>query len=175
MRLSRACALLLIVAGMAACAAPRNPEPVATTAGASAATPATPPVQAPKPGTSTTPSTPTTDPNPPDAALTGAWGGLHVLLTLSADGGRIDYDCAQGTIDEPLRPDSHGNFHVRGHYTQHQGGPARVADEPPAAKLATYDGTVSGDRMQLRLSIDGESLGSYALQRGADPQMVNCL
>ena len=54
-------------------------------------------------------------------------------------------------------------------------GPARVADEPPAPKQAIYDGTVSGDRMQLRLSINGESLGCYALQRGADPQMVNCL
>lgn len=175
MRVSRACALLLIVGGMAACAAPRNPEPAATAAGTPAATPAATPVPAPRP-TPATHSMHDADPNPPPGdTLTGAWGGLHVLLTLSADGGRIDYDCAQGTIDEPLRPDSHGNFHVRGHYTQHQGGPARVADEPPAPKQATYDGTVSGDRMQLRLSIDGESLGSYALQRGADPQMVNCL
>jgi hypothetical protein len=173
MRVSRACALLLIVGGMAACAAPRNPEPVATPADA-AATPAATPAPAPaaKP---TTHSIPAADPNPPGDTLTGAWGGLHVLLTLSADGGRIDYDCAQGTIDEPVRPDASGAFHVRGQHTQRQGGPARVADEPPAPKQALYDGTVSGDRMQLRVSIDGEAIGNYALRRGADPQMVNCL
>jgi len=171
MRVSRACALLLIVGGMAACAAPRNPEPVATPAD-TATTPAATPAPAAKP---TTHSTPAADPNPPGDTLTGAWGGLHVLLTLSADGGRIDYDCAQGTIDEPVRPDASGAFHVRGQHTQHQGGPARVADEPPAPKQARYDGTVSGDRMQLRVSIDGEAIGNYALRRGADPQMVNCL
>jgi hypothetical protein len=174
MCVSRACALLLIIVGMAACAAPRNPEPVATAADAPAATPATPPVPAPQPEP-TTPSRPTTDPNPPGETLTGAWGGLHVLLNLSADGGRIEYDCAQGTIDQPVRPDASGAFHVRGQHTQHQGGPARVADEPPAPKQALYDGTVTGDRMQLRVSIDGEAIGNYALQRGADPQMVHCL
>ena len=43
-----------------------------------------------------------TDPKPAGATLTGAWGGPHVLLTLSANGGRIEYDCAQGTLDELL-------------------------------------------------------------------------
>lgn len=175
MRVSRACALLLIVGGMTACAAPRHPEPVATPAAdTAAATTAAAPTPQPK-GRPATHSMPAAVPSPPGDTLTGAWGGLHVLLTLSADGGRIDYDCAQGTIDEPVRPDAGGAFHVRGQHTQHQGGPARVADEPPAPKPAIYDGTVSGDRMQLRVSIDGEALGSYALRRGADPQMVDCL
>ena len=174
MRASRACVLLLISGGMVACAAPRTPDPAATPL----ATPAPAPVATPAPTPKATPdmhSKAATDPKPAGATLTGAWGGLHVLLTLSANGGRIEYDCAQGTLDEPVRPDAHGAFHVRGQHSQNQGGPARVADEPPAPRQATYDGTVSGDRMQLRVTSNGEEIGAYALRRGADPQMAFCL
>jgi hypothetical protein len=107
--------------------------------------------------------------------LTGDWGGLHVLLSLSPDGGRIEYDCGQGTLDGPIRPDASGAFRVAGHHMQGHGGPVRAEEEPPPPQPATYEGTVSGDVMQLRVTSNGEALGSYTLRRGADPQMVHCL
>jgi len=169
--------LLLICSGMVACAAPRAPEPAAREDAPTPSADATPVAKAvvaadPSPRA---PATPTAGPKPSGDALTGTWGGLHVLLTLSANGGRIEYDCGQGTLDEPVRPDAQGAFHVRGQHNQNHGGPARVADEPPAPQQATYDGTVSGDHMQLRVSSNGEAIGSYALRRGADPQMAYCL
>lgn len=186
MRASRACVLLLIGSGIAACAAPRTPEPAAarveTPAASPHATPATRAAAVAEPqaelkGSPHAPATPAVDPKPSGDVLTGAWGGLHVLLTLSATGGRIEYDCAQGALDEPVRPDAHGVFHVRGQHVQNQGGPQRAADEPtvPQSQQATYDGTVSGDRMQLRVTSNGEAIGSYALRRGADPHMAYCL
>ena len=180
MRLSRACMLLLLNGCLAACAAPRAPDPAATPVAAvtPTATPAARRMSEPRAEPRAEPvahPAPAAAPKPAGDTLTGAWGGLHVLLTLSANGGRIEYDCAQGTLDEPVRPDARGVFHVRGQHTQNQGGPARVADEPAAPQQATYDGTVSGDSMQLRVSSDGEAIGSYALRRGADPNMVFCL
>ena len=182
MRASRACLLLLIGSSMVACAAPRTPEPTAARVDAPTAAPqATPvakPVDAPHAAPTASPgapATPVADAKPSADVITGTWGGLHVLLTLTDNGGRIEYDCGQGTLDQPVRPDAQGAFHVRGQHNQNHGGPARVADEPPAPQKATYDGTVSGDRMQLRVSSNGEAIGTYALRRGADPQMAYCL
>lgn len=172
MRAPRACLLLLIGGCVVACAAPRVPEPASASSAPATAGPRAASAAGAAP---TTPSNAADDATPAGDVLTGTWGGLHVLLTLSANGGRIEYDCAQGTLDEPVRPDAHGVFHVRGQHIQNQGGPARVGDEPPAPRQATYDGSVSGDRMQLRVSSNGEAIGSYALRRGADPQMAYCL
>lgn len=188
MRASRAGVLLLIGGGIAACAAPRAPEPAAARVETPTASPHATPAATPVAATPVAAAEPQAEPKAPGGpatpaagakhsvgALTGTWGGLHVLLTLSANGGRIEYDCGQGTLDEPVRPDAQGAFHVRGQHNQSHGGPARVADEPPAPQQATYDGTVSGDRMQLRVSSNGEVIGTYALRRGADPQMAYCL
>ncbi|MDB6162720.1 MAG: hypothetical protein JWL98_152 [Xanthomonadaceae bacterium] len=100
-----------------------------------------------------------------------------MLLTLTASGGRIEYDCGQGTIDAPLRPDAGGAFSVRGTHLQGHGGPARVQEDEPTSTAvpANYSGTVNGDTMRLRVTSNGDELGTYTLRRGADPQMVHCL
>lgn len=108
-------------------------------------------------------------------ALTGDWGGEHVALSLTASGGRIEYDCAQGTLDAPVVPDAAGTFSVAGRHVPGHGGPVRIEDQPPASQPAIYQGTVSGDRMQLRVSTGGQDTGAYVLQRGADPQLFRCL
>ena len=178
--------LLLIGSGMVACAAPRSPEPAAARVDTATASPHAAPAanavavaepQAEPTASPRAPVTPARDATPSGAVLTGTWGGPQVLLTLSAAGGRIEYSCGQGTLDEAVRPDAHGAFHVRGQHAQNQGARPRAADEPaaPQSQQATYDGTVSGDRMQLRVSSNGEAIGSYALRRGADPHMAYCL
>jgi hypothetical protein len=34
----------------------------------------------------------------PDRVAAGTWGGPHVVLEVSAEGGRVEYDCAHGAL-----------------------------------------------------------------------------
>lgn len=56
----------------------------------------------------------------------GTWGADHVALEVTADGGRIEYDCAHGELSEPLRLDRDGRFDVTGTHTLEHGGPVRA-------------------------------------------------
>jgi len=113
-------------------------------------------------------------PAPAGAALTGSWGGEHVGLELSATNGRLDYDCAAGTIGEPVRPDASGRFTARGMHTPGTGGPERVNVPRPQLE-ATYTGQVSGDRLTLSVRTPDAELGPFSLARGAEPMLMRCL
>ena len=107
--------------------------------------------------------------------VTGNWGGTHVGLKLTAAGGVLDYDCAAGTIDEPviLHPDR--TFHVIGMHTPGSGGPERVGEVRPSYRTR-YSGSVRGDRMTLQGRVEnGVLLGPFTLVRGADPTIMRCL
>jgi hypothetical protein len=108
----------------------------------------------------------------PTQPLTGDWGGAHVALTLGAGGGRIEYDCAHGTLDA-IVPGPDGAFSVPGTHAR-EGGPARI-DAPPESMRARYDGAVTGDRMTLRVQAGATALGPFVLQRGAAAQLFKCL
>lgn len=108
--------------------------------------------------------------------LTGSWGGQHVALELAPQGGTLEYDCAAGTIDEPVRPNSSGRFSVHGTHTPGHGGPERVGEEAPVLP-ADYEGRVSGSRMTLsvRVAPSGLELGPFLIERGATPVITHCL
>src|SRR5437764_9129292 len=58
------------------------------------------------------------------AALSGTWGGEHVTLELQeVDGGRIEFDCAHGSIMQAIIPGSDGTFSVDGTFTRELGHP----------------------------------------------------
>ena len=42
--------------------------------------------------------------------MIGAWGGEHILLTVSSTGSMVEYDCAHGTIEGSIVPDRDGTF-----------------------------------------------------------------
>ena len=109
-------------------------------------------------------------------SLVGQWGGQHVGLEVLPGGGRVDYDCAAGSIDEPMVADANGRFRVRGTHTPGHGGPKRVG-EVPASFPALYQGSVSGDRMTLTVDVPTRSLriGPFTLRRGAQPMLLRCL
>jgi hypothetical protein len=106
----------------------------------------------------------------------GPWGGPHVSMQVTADGARLEYDCAEGVIEEPLRPDAEGRFTVFGTHTPGHGGPIREGEILPAFR-ARYDGHVDGERMSLLVSLmeSGAVLGSFELRRGSSGLLVRCL
>ena len=86
---------------------------------------------------------------------TTIWGGDHVEMQITADGARLEFDCATGAIPEGVRPDAQGAFKVKGTFTPESHGPVRD-DAAPRARKATYSGTIKDDAMSLRLEIEGE-------------------
>ena len=108
--------------------------------------------------------------------LTGAWGGRSVALLVTGAGGVLEYDCAAGTIDQPLQPEAGGRFSATGTHTPGQGGPVREGDIPEVFP-ARYDGEVSGDTMTLTVTLvaSGQSVGAFTLTRDASPRLTRCL
>ena len=105
----------------------------------------------------------------------GDWGGEHIGLVVAANGATIEYDCASGTIDEPLVA-SDGLFSAAGTHTRGHGGPIRQ-DEVQDKHPARYDGRVDGETMTLDVTLtdSGEKLGRYTLVRGRSARVIKCL
>lgn len=113
---------------------------------------------------------------PTSADLLGEWGGEHVALTVAAAGATLEYDCASGTIDEPVNPDASGRFEARGTFVPGKGGPA-IEGEELVSYPALHQGTTDGETMTLRVTrLDtGESVGTFFLALGAPPRVFRCL
>ena len=114
--------------------------------------------------------------NPSPVVAQGPWGGSHVSMQVTSDGARLEYDCADGVIDEPLRPDAKGQFTVSGRHTPGHGGPIRVDEILPVFR-ARYDGHVDGGQMSLRVTLTetGVQLGPFDLRRGNSGLLFRCL
>lgn len=107
--------------------------------------------------------------------LTGQWGGPHVGLVLEGGLGRLEYDCASGTIDTVIDPGPDGRFTAVGTHRPGQGGPIRVG-QIFVSHRADYRGTVTGETMELTAILEnGEVIGPYTLTLGAEPQITRCL
>ena len=109
-----------------------------------------------------------------NAPQTTVWGGDHVEMEVTARGAQLEFDCAHGTIDEPLRVDQKGVFQAKGTFTPERSGPSRDGDASRTAK-ATYTGTISGDTMTLRIVVDGQDRDSaYLLARDRPGNVRRC-
>ncbi len=112
----------------------------------------------------------------PEGPITGEWGGEHVGLTLDPVGGRLEYDCAAGTIVGPVIAARDGSFAANGTHTPGLGGPERIGYVPPSYP-ARYAGTVRRKTKTLRVSVPARDIemGPFRLRRGADPRILRCL
>jgi len=108
-------------------------------------------------------------------ALTGSFGGRHIGLELSAKGGRVEYDCAHGTIEGPVVPDRQGRFEAAGTHVAEHGGPVRDGEEE--ARAVRYRGETSGGTLTLRVTLvdSREEIGTFTLVRGVTPRLTKCL
>ena len=108
--------------------------------------------------------------------VAGEWGGEHLGLTATETGANLEFDCAAGTIGEPIRPDDSGDFSVTGVQFPGHGGPIQVG-ETIESHPARYDGTVRGDQMTLTVTLTDSdtSLGSFTLIQDGIPNVTKCL
>src|SRR6266516_1781663 len=104
----------------------------------------------------------------------GLWGGDHVRMMVSRIGARLEYDCADSTIDQPIILDARGRFTAKGSYTPAHGGPRREGRD--AIGRARYVGEVSADTMRLTVTLEStkQPVGVFTLRRGDDPLLTKC-
>ena len=105
----------------------------------------------------------------------GNWGGAHIQLTVQNGGATIEYDCANGSIDGPLRLDSRGRFSLSGKHFREHGGPIRSGEENNGA-AARYTGRIDGARMTLTVTLVNSKgqMGTYQLTRGSQGRVFKC-
>jgi hypothetical protein len=111
---------------------------------------------------------------PPASVSLGLWGGSDLEMQVTSHGATLEFDCAQGTIAEPLSLDEAGKFQVKGTF-QTQGG-AIKRNQPSQGADVVYTGTVQGDTMRLEFTV-GENKGSpekFTLVRGQAGNLKKC-
>jgi hypothetical protein len=114
------------------------------------------------------------DPVAPDPI--GAWGGTHIALIVTASDGTVEYDCATGTITEPVRVRSDASFDAAGTFSPGHGGPIQPGEVFPVYP-ARYAGRIIGDVMTMFVTRTDTamSIGAYSLQRGMQAQLFKCV
>lgn len=122
---------------------------------------------------------------------TGGWGGRQIQLNVSESSATVEFDCAHGTIDEPLTLDADNRFDVAGTYEDETGGPAKnvsisnddgdprppaVADNPDHHP-ARYTGSFNGQTLTLSITLADtkREVGTFSLVRGAAARLHKCL
>ena len=102
----------------------------------------------------------------------GEWGGEHARLSVHETGASLEFDCAHGRIDQPLRLDTEGRFDVPGTMSR-EGGPAREPDEPQRVR---YAGKTDGRILDLEVrSAGGERQAGFRLELGKRSKLLKCL
>lgn len=105
----------------------------------------------------------------------GVWGGKHISLEVTKTGGRLEYDCAHGTIDEKIILDGKGQFRVSGTHVEEHGGPARQSERSGGYPVV-YAGQVKDGKMKLSIlrKDNKKVVGTFTLLRGQEPFIVKC-
>jgi len=99
------------------------------------------------------------------------WGGDAAILQVVEGGADIEFECAAGRIEGPIRIDSHGAFDVAGTWTAEGPGPTR---DEGSATAVRYRGQVKGDTMTLTVRSATAEIGTYALTRDRQSILRKC-
>jgi len=103
----------------------------------------------------------------------GVWGGEHISMQVNGAGAEIEFDCARGSILEPLVLNAKGRFRVKGTYKAETPAPMQTND-PPGIN-AVYAGTFVGGTLRLEVSISGvDGIKSFELERGQPGRLAKC-
>jgi hypothetical protein len=97
----------------------------------------------------------------------GEWGGRNMSLFVDAAGASASFECgAQGRINQPLVLNDSGTFDLGGTFD-----PVVVNG---GARAARYTGTLSGTMMQVTVSLDGGSIGTFEVDEGQPASFDVC-
>lgn len=109
------------------------------------------------------------------ADLAGDWGGLHLAMSVTRRGASLEFDCAHGQFDKPLRRDPRSRFAMRGTYIQEHGGPVR-SGEVVNSQAALYTGTIKGTQMtiEVRLLDTDQQIGTFVVRRNQPARLFKC-
>jgi hypothetical protein len=110
----------------------------------------------------------------PNQLSPGIWGGNHANLEISEGKSSLEFDCANGTISEPIVLDSNGHFEVQGFYVREGPGPVREGGN--GQSRAIYSGDVKDDTMTLSIRLDGSSdvVLNVTITRGKQGRLRKC-
>jgi len=109
----------------------------------------------------------------------GMWGGPHIAMQVTAAGAEVEFDCAHGTIEQPIRLDINGRFNVPGTFVA-EGGPVSVpvdtgARSPQKVLNARYQGRVEGKKLILTVLIDsGQPSDPFSLTHDNPSGLTKC-
>ena len=112
----------------------------------------------------------------------GIWGGPHAGIDFVGGMGDVQFDCASGTIDDPVYPTPDGSFSVKGTYRTGTAGPVKVgqffrSQEAKFIGLVAKSADKNAPRtMTLHVALeDGTEVGPFTLTEGTPPQLTKCL
>jgi len=126
---------------------------------------------APAPSATGSPATPKTTAS--KRLNAGTWGGNHLRLNVSETEVTLEFDCAHGTISQPLTLDETGRFAVAGTYVREGPGPERQGAKQDTD--AQYSGRLSDGTLTITVHIPGAGdLGPYTLTEGRQGKVVRC-
>lgn len=108
---------------------------------------------------------------------TGSWGGEHIRLNVTEAGAKFEYDCAFGTIDEPLLMEKDGTFEAHGSHVYERGGPIRFGEPPLEQHPALYRGWTDGSQIRHTVTLleTGKVVVDFSLGLGHPPVIEKCL
>ena len=103
------------------------------------------------------------------------WGARGISMVVSGENATLEFDCAQGVVMTPIKPDASGNFSVAGTFTPQRGGPV-MKDNPPQDLPATYKGTIHGNTMHLEILLQdkGQQPPAFTLTKGQAGRVMKC-
>lgn len=114
----------------------------------------------------------------PTVVPSGAWGGEHARMEVTAGGASLEFDCAFGFIEVPLTVDEDGAFSVPGTVAFESGGPVRHDQPPPKRHPVRFDGWTDGELMTLTVTFANEEeneFGKFSLGLGRRATLNKCL
>lgn len=111
----------------------------------------------------------------PSGPLTGTWRSHTAELTLTEQGGSIQFGCATGSISRAVLVNAQGEFSANGTYTQGSGVAPPPNFPPPTPQPTVYSGKLSGNTLSFSAQIQsGSSLGPITVVRDSSDQVFLC-
>ena len=101
------------------------------------------------------------------------WGGEQIELNVSESTATssLDFSCASGAIPGPIGVDGCGRFRVFGTYTPGPGGAMPICWRPTVYRIL-YEGTITGDEMDLKMTFVGIDPSPGIAASGQGPMCV---